>query len=217
MEPARIARDLQLLEVELKRLEVEYNMFFAGARHKPPWELRARVEALLRQYDREPPGNTAERFRFGTLQQRYQTLAELWERGMKALESGRPLFAGAAPPPGGPSGVPGRDAPGRPASVEGRAEPAGEQVLNVTMITDPAGEMDKIQRLYETVVAARRQEGARTVPFHRFADMVRRQVENLQGDGHCDVAFRASIRDGKVHLTARPLRGVKNREPGAGN
>jgi hypothetical protein len=37
---------------DLKQLEAEYNMFFAGRLPKPPWETRARVEALVKQYDR---------------------------------------------------------------------------------------------------------------------------------------------------------------------
>ena len=42
-------RDLQLLAADLKRLEAEYNMFFAGRLPRPPWETRGRVEALQAQ------------------------------------------------------------------------------------------------------------------------------------------------------------------------
>lgn len=94
--------DLQVLENELRRLEVEYNMFFAGTRPKPPWDMRARVKAMIKRYDRTPMTNTADRFRFSTLQQRFAAFADLWERGMKAREEGRPSpFAsgGGAPPP----------------------------------------------------------------------------------------------------------------------
>jgi hypothetical protein len=37
-------RQMQQLEAEIKRLEAEYNMFFAGRLPRPPWETRARVE-----------------------------------------------------------------------------------------------------------------------------------------------------------------------------
>ena len=33
-----VSQDLSLLEAELKRLEAEYNMFFAGRLPRPPWE-----------------------------------------------------------------------------------------------------------------------------------------------------------------------------------
>ena len=52
--PSEFERELQRLEVELKRLEAEYTMFFAGRLPRPPWETRSRVEALVKQYDRAP-------------------------------------------------------------------------------------------------------------------------------------------------------------------
>ena len=40
-----IQRDLLALAADLKRLEAEYTMFFAGRIKRPPWETRGRVEA----------------------------------------------------------------------------------------------------------------------------------------------------------------------------
>ena len=64
MAPSDIERDLQQLEAELKRLEAEYNMFFAGRLPRPPWETRNRVQALVKQLDRTYIQNTGFRFRF---------------------------------------------------------------------------------------------------------------------------------------------------------
>lgn len=44
-------RELQRLEVELKKLETEYNQYFAGRLPRPPWETRSKVEALVKQHD----------------------------------------------------------------------------------------------------------------------------------------------------------------------
>jgi len=46
-------RQIDLLESELKRLEAEYNMFFAGRLPRPPWETRARVDALMKRQQEE--------------------------------------------------------------------------------------------------------------------------------------------------------------------
>ncbi len=194
--------DLQLLENELRRLEVEYNMYFAGARPKPPWETRSRVETLVRKYDRMPTTNTADRFRFNTIQQRFAAFVDLWERCMKAKEEGRPLpFASMG-------GAPARtQEPKRPAP----RKDAQEEVLHVTTISDPVIEMEKIERLYESLAKTRSSLGERTVPFHRFADVIRRQVAELHESGGREIAFRASVKDGKVHLTAKPLRGLSDR------
>jgi hypothetical protein len=89
-EPSDVERDLKLLEAELRRLEAEYNMYFAGRLPRPPIETRRRVTALVRQLDRQRLSNYAERFRFTTLQTRFQTFVDLWDRGMRARDEGRP-------------------------------------------------------------------------------------------------------------------------------
>ncbi|MBI1873457.1 MAG: hypothetical protein HYZ58_16005 [Acidobacteria bacterium] len=195
--------DLQALENEMRRLEIEYNMFFAGARLKPPSDQRARVEAIVRRYDRAPMTNTADRFRFSTLQQRFAAFADLWDRAMKAREEGRPTPFAAV------GGAPLGRAAEHPRAPEAGSS-AREQVLHVTMISDPVSEIDKVQRLYETLVRTRQDLGERTVPFHRFADMIRRQVAELHASGSGEVAFRASLKDGKVRLTARARREVRS-------
>ena len=83
-------RDLKTLEVELRRLESEYNMYFAGRLPRPPVETRRRVAGLVRQLDRQRLSNYADRFRFTTLQSRFQTFSDLWDRGLRAKEEGRP-------------------------------------------------------------------------------------------------------------------------------
>ena len=51
-QPTEIDRELTVLEAELKRLEAEYNMFFAGRLPRPPWETRGRVDAMVKRLDR---------------------------------------------------------------------------------------------------------------------------------------------------------------------
>ena len=40
---ASLERDLQRIDTDLRQLELDYTMFFAGQRPRPPVELRARV------------------------------------------------------------------------------------------------------------------------------------------------------------------------------
>ena len=189
MPPSDTERDLQRLESELKRLEAEYNMFFAGRLPKPPWETRARVEALIKQYDRAPIRNTGERFRFESLQSRHASLVELWDRGLRSREEGR----------GGSFGQ---------ARSEPKAEPkpAEPRVLHVSSFKDPMQEMDKLHTLYESLVEARREVGEEPVPFHKFAELVKGQVKKLTATGSPEVAFRVSVKDGKVNFTARAMK-----------
>ena len=89
-EPTGVERELKALETEMRRLEAEYNMYFAGRSPRPPVETRRRVNGMVRQLDRQQLSNYADRFRFTALQTRFQSFVELWDRGMRARDEGRP-------------------------------------------------------------------------------------------------------------------------------
>ena len=46
------------------------------------------------------------------------------------------------------------------------------------------------------------------MPFHKFAELVKTQVEEAAETGSPEVAFRVAVKDGKVSFTARALKGV---------
>ena len=187
---ASIERDLMRIETDLKQLEAEYNMFFSGLLPRPPWETRGRVEALIKQCDRLHITNTGERFRFSTLQSRYAAFIELWDRGLKAREEGRPgPFAKVRP-------------------TEPLKKRAEDRILHVSSFRDPVREIDKLTDLYESLSEARREVGEDPPPFHKFADLVKGQVKKLKESGSTEVAFRVAVKDGKVSFTARALKGV---------
>ena len=96
-EPTTVERELKALEIEMRRLEAEYNMYFAGRSPRPPVETRRRVTGMVRQLDRQQLSNYAERFRFTALQTRFQSFTELWDRTMRARDEGRPGAFGARP------------------------------------------------------------------------------------------------------------------------
>ena len=185
-----LGAELTTLEADLKRLEAEYNMFFAGRLPRPPWETRGRVEAMLKRLDRAPARNYGDRFRLQTLQSRHAAFADLWDRGLRAREEGRP----------GPFA--------QPRQAEARPKPLDDRIVHVTSFHDPIREMEKVQELYESLADARRELGDKAVPFHRFAELIRAQVTSLQKDGGREVAFRVAIKDGKVAFTARALKGA---------
>jgi hypothetical protein len=174
----------------LKRLEAEYNMFFAGRLPRPPWETRSRVQALVKKWDRGYIQSAADRFQFDTLQRRFQTFVDLWDRGLRSREEGR---AGpfAAPPPKTPPP---------------REQTPQQQVVHVASFSDPMREMDKLHGLYDSLMDARREAGEDVVPFHRFAALVKDQVSKVRSGGAEEVAFRVTMAEGKVNFTARALK-----------
>jgi hypothetical protein len=196
-QPADIVVELTVLETELKRLEAEYNMFFAGRLPRPPWETRGRVNALMKRLDRSSIGNYGDRFRFSTLQSRFAAFVELWDRGLRAREEGR----------AGTFGAPRANAP-----VNARSE--DERVLHVTTVRDPLRELDKLHELYDRLVAARTDGDRQAMPFHKFAELVKTRVSSLKEKGSGEVALRVAMKSGKLALTARPLK--PGEKPGSG-
>lgn len=190
MANAEIERDLMRLEADLKRLEAEYNMFFSGRLPRPPWETRRRIETLIKQLDRMHMPNYGDRFRFVTLQTRWATFIDLWDRGLRAREEGR----------AGPFAQPKATRADQTRRVEDR-------ILHVAAFRDPLQEMEKLHDLYESVTEARKEVGADSVPFHRFADLIKTQVQKMKESGGAEVAFRVAVKDGKVSFTARALKG----------
>jgi hypothetical protein len=181
--PSEIDRDLGALEADLKRLEAEYNMFFAGRLPRPPWETRSRVADRVKRLDRAVITNYGQKFRFSTIQARFSTFIELWDRGLRAREEGRP----------GPL-------------AHGRSAGKVDRTLHVATVADPAHEDDTLRQLYERVVDARRELGQKSIPYQKFSDLVRNQVNAFKEKGSSEVAFRVALKDGKVAFTARALK-----------
>ena len=178
------------LEAELKRLEGEYNMFFSGRLARPPWDTRRRVETAVRRLDRVYFQNYGDRFRFSTLQSRFSSLVDLWDRSLRAREEGR----------AGPF-VPKRAE--TPAVAEERPK---DRTVRVASFRDPAHETERMKDLYNALVEARREIGQQAIPFQRFADLVKTQVDKLRQTDTSEVAFRVAVKDGKVSLTARVMK-----------
>jgi len=184
--PTELERDLQQLAADLRRLEVEYTQFFAGRLPRPPLRLRSSVDALMRRLDRAPFEQIAQRFRFQTLQSRYATFGELWDRSMRQREEGRGSL---------------------PVAETAARTARPKDVLLETSIVDPTRENDRLGDLYEALCEARRNAGEREIPFEKFVEVVTGQVEKSRQEGAGPVTFRVTTQDGKVRFTARSNKG----------
>src|SRR6476660_5316883 len=189
-ELTEVQKDMQTLSAGLKQLEMEYNMFFSGRLKRPPWETRSRIEALVKKWDRGYIQSAADRFQFETLQRRYQTFVDLWDRGLRAREEGRPGPFAQPPPKAAP-----------PKSRE-----AESQLVHLTAFRAPMRGMDKLHTLYDSLMDARRESGQAVVPFHKCAALVNEQVSRLREAGTTEVAFRVAKKEGKVSFTMRPAK-----------
>lgn len=181
-------RELQGLAAELRKLEVEYTTYFAGRSARPPYENRSRFEQAMKRLERTPFDTQVQRFQFSALQARFSSFADLWDRGVRAREEGRPTPFTRQ---------------GAPAAAAERDETG--TVVHATALSNPVAELDKLRDLYDALMDARRDSGHDAVPFHRFADLVKRQVAAIQERHHSsEVSFRVVVQAGRVSFKARP-------------
>lgn len=190
---------MMILEGEIRRLEAEFNMYFAGRLPRPPWETRTRVTALVKKHDQGFIRNTADRFRFESLQNRFQKFIELVDRQMTNRELGRPTMgarrtqepapvsaqkpeAAAAPTPGPP------------------VEPGG---VRFTRDAQLSADSQPVRQLFAQLSQAKQQAGENPIPIDRLAAVVRAQVDKFAAEGK-NVSFKIAVKDGKVSLTAKP-------------
>ena len=122
----------------------------------------------MKKWDRGYIQSAGDRFQFDTLQRRFQTFVDLWDRGLRAREEGRP----------GPFGT------SRRRKRRRRRRRRTSKIVHVTSFQDPMREMDKLHTLYDSLMDARREAGDDVVPFHRFAALVKDQVTKLKAVGY---------------------------------
>ncbi len=192
--------DLDRLEVTIRQLQVKWELFFNGQEKKPPSEIQAQVETLVRRYSNAEIRNNGERFRYQGLAARYTTFNELWQKKLRAREEGKAfgvhgLRAERLPPPP-PAPVPAAAAPVPRGGRRRRGRGARR---------DPSRDTAAVRELYERFVEEKRRAGEKTAPaFDSFRDLIGKQTEKIRSEkGAAAVDFRLETRDGKVSLKAR--------------
>ena len=187
-EQTEFEKQMIQLEGELRRLETEYNMFFAGRLKRPPFETKNRVDAMVKRTDRSFIRNTGDRFRFESIQNRYQKFLELVDRQMMNRELGRPTL-GVKPQAGA----------GAPKGAKDKVEP---NIIRFGKDAKTGEDSDAVKRLYERLAEEKKKAGEPPVAIERLAALVKAQVDKFGKQGK-NVDFKIATKDGKVTLTAR--------------
>ena len=88
---------LTRLEDDIRRLRVEFDIFFNGGAKRPPYDTKGRVETLLKRLGDDRTLTYAQRYRYNSLAARYNAFRDLWRRTMQGREEGRdPVSAARA-------------------------------------------------------------------------------------------------------------------------
>ena len=185
-ELATIETALARLENSIRRLKIQYDMFFNGALPRQPFELRSQLNRIIRRYENVHIQKYQHRFHFNTLVGRYNTLSELWAKPLRVREEGDR----------------------RPTQVE-RPKVRGEQLVARCRISGASADPEQVRRLYDKFVEAHRREGLGdlTIPFEKFTKGIDAQARRLRKNSGCaEIELRLVVKDQKVQLKARPGR-----------
>jgi hypothetical protein len=193
--------DLDILEKSIRQLQIEWEKFFGRVEKKPPNELKAKVEGIIRRYAYEEMRNNNERFRYQSMAARYASFSELWNKRLRAFEEGRTLGVhGHLPPP--PAAAP------SPAAVgQARAAAAGAGAGEIR-VRNPDKDESAVRALYDQFLQARQQAGEKgTVKFDSFQKLIGQQTSRIMADkGAQAVDFRLETKEGKVSLKAKVVK-----------
>ena len=88
MEISEHEKLLNELEEKIDRLRGLYEQYFMGIERLEPLIPRKDVDRRIVQFRKEPPRNTALRFRLNTLAQRFNTMQQHWGRVVREIENG---------------------------------------------------------------------------------------------------------------------------------
>jgi len=92
VEVVTIEDRLARLEEDIRRLKIEYDIYFNGGSKRAPYDTKLRVESHLKRIGDDRSLNFAQRFHYNTLATRYNGLREVWRRTLKDREEGRDAF-----------------------------------------------------------------------------------------------------------------------------
>jgi hypothetical protein len=182
-----IEEQLVRLEEDIRRLKIEFDIFFNGASKRPPYDTKSRVESIIKRIADDRTLTFAQRYQYNSLVARYTSFRELWRRTMQGREEGRDPAAHA-----------------RAASAQTAATETDDRATFVC--ADAHQEVETVKHLYEALVEAKKKCGEATddLSFPRFHHLIARKTDNLKEHLGCDrVLFSVDVQDGRVHFKAK--------------
>lgn len=82
-EAADMDQQISRLEDGIRRLKIEFDIYFSGGMKRPPLESRARLESNLKRIADDRTLSYAQRYHFNAIVSRFNAYRELWRRLLK--------------------------------------------------------------------------------------------------------------------------------------
>lgn len=184
--PPTIEEQLLRLEDDTRKLKIEFDIYFNGGSKRPPYDLRNRVETMIKRIGDDRTLNFAQRYHYNTLATRYNSFRELWRRMLQGREEGRDTFSAAR------------------ASLH--ATRSGPESQSVFVCDDAHRDVGTVKDIYEALIEAKRRCGEPTdeLSFPRFHHLIATRTDKLKEHLGCDrIRFSIAVEDGRVSFKAK--------------
>jgi len=174
------------LEDDIRRLKIEFDIYFNGAAKRPPYDTRNRVETIIKRLGDDRTLSYAQRYHFNSLAARYIAFRDLWRRTLQGREEGRDPASAA-----------------RALAVTGSGEPFSPLTF---VSTDIRRDIATVKDLYKALVQAKRSCGETTIGFSlpRFHQLIASRADSLKEKLGCQrVCFSVNVEEGHVSFKAK--------------
>jgi hypothetical protein len=183
-----IDEQLVRLDEDIRKLKIEYDIFFNGAAKRPPFDTKSRVETLVKRLADERAFTYAQRYRYNSLVARYVALRDLWRRNIQEREEGRDPIAAAR-------------------AARGSSEEKMGRVRQSSFVcADAGGEVETVRGLYDALVEAKRGcgEPVEDLSFAQFHRMIAAKTDALKQRLGCEsVRYSIYTEGGRVSVKAK--------------
>jgi len=210
-----IDEELTHLESQLRRLKIEYEVYFSNPTKKPPTDIEWKVLSLLRKFSDGGKLTFSQRFRYNEMAQRYAIYSDLWRKKGRIREEGyrRPQDAllsvqGVRPVEGNqPEHHPvyGLGQAGAAAATAVAPTPKPQERPFAVQCSDPTAERDQVEKLYVALTEAKKKSGESVAGnLDSFASFVQKKTAQIRQENNCmAVEYTVEMQNGQVKLKAR--------------
>jgi hypothetical protein len=188
-----IDEQLSRLEEDIRRLKIEFDIYFNGAAKRPPYDTKGRVETLIKRLGDDRTLPFAQRYRYNSLAARYNAFRDLWRRTMTGREEGRDHAASAR--------------------ATAKREIAEQNLRETFVCADAHKDVATVKSLYDALVEAKRKCGEPTddFSFPRFHRLIASKADGLkERHGFERVQFSVEVAGGRVSFKAKGEKGEAN-------
>ena len=189
LEPS-VDDQLTRLEEDIRRLKIEFEIFFNGCSRKPPYDTKGRVDTMMKRLGDDRTLTFAQRYRFNSLGSRYNAFRDLWRRTMQGREEGRDSRATAR--------------------ATAKEQAVADFRRTEFVCTDAHKDLEQVKNIYSALVEAKKVcgEPVEDFSFPRFHRLIASQADGLKKRLGCDrVSFSIDVEGGHVSFKAKGQRG----------